>query len=312
MSVNYQPALKRAFQEVNTTTLKAFDAAPSLWRQFVTEVPSRSRSSLFAWLANQATVREWKGPRIAHDMATRTWEVMARKWELTFKFTRDQIEDDLEGLGEQAVMQAHDLGKKFAKHEDLLVAQTLVKGLTGNCWDGQYFFDTDHPIDVDGITSGTYSNLFTLALNHANFRTVLTAMLSLQNEDGTPLIIGDELILMVPTGLMLEGQGVVESPELTPATSYGLYGTGGMSKNPYYGRARLVVNPFLTDQTRWYLMSVGDYIKPLIMLRRRPLEITQTDETALIWFQEEKWYIGGSARYECSFALPQYAFTSKP
>lgn len=314
MSVAYQTALKRAFQEIAPQTLKAFEGAPApLWKQFTTEVPSRSRSTLHAWLANQANVREWVGPRIARDMSTRTWEVFNKKWELTYKFERDAIDDDLEGFGEQAVLQAGQMGEKFAQHEDYLIAQALVAGRSKVCWDGQYFFDTDHPIDIDGIgSSGTYSNSFNLALSHVNYRTVLEAAQSLKDESGMPVNISNQWILMVPVALGLEGKQIVEQQLMTFGAALGLFGTGGVNTNPYAGSARLVINPYLTEPTRWYLMSVGSYIKPLIMQRRRPLQIDRTDDSAEIWFMEEKFYIGGSARYAASYAIPQLAFTSAP
>lgn len=312
MAVNYQAALKRAFQEIQTTTIEAFDEAPTVWPEYASEMPSGSRSTIHAWLGNQANVREWLGSRIAHGLSTRTWEIVNRKWELTYKFERDQVEDDLEGLGASAVTQARGMGKKFAKHEDKLIADTLAAGTSKLCWDGQFFFDTDHPFDVDGLTSGTYSNSFTLALSHANYRTVLTAAESLKGEDGMPINAMGEWILMVPPALRLEGEQIVKSPYLTPAAAIGLFGTSGQSPNPYVGSARLVVNPFLTSTTRWYLMNTGEVVKPLILQRRRPLEITETDESAMCWFEEEIYYIGGSARYAASYALPQLAFTSAP
>jgi phage major head subunit gpT-like protein len=313
MSVNFKAAINRAFQEVRTDVFQAMDAVEKYWPLFATEVPSRSRSTMHAWIANQASVREWVGPRIARNMGTRTWEVANKKYELTFEFERDQIEDDLEGLGESAVMQASQLGSKFAKHEDLLIAATLEAGITAECWDGQLFFDTDHPVDVDGIgSSATFDNDRTLALTHANFRTVRTAMLANKQEDGSPLVLPGGLTLLVPPQLELEAKQICEVASLTPAAAYGLYGTGGVSQNPMVGTAKVVMNPYLTQDTRWYLLATGEFIKPLMLQRRRPLEIAETDESSDLWFNEEKFQVGGSARYTASYTLPQLAFTSKP
>jgi phage major head subunit gpT-like protein len=312
MSLIYKSALARVFQEIRTDVFAALDAAPRLWQEIAMEVPSRSRSTLHAWLGNSASVREWLGPRIAKHLGTRSWEVINKKYELTFEFERDQIEDDLEGLGAQAVMQARDLGEKFARHEDKLIADTLAAGITSECHDGQLFFDTDHPIDPDGVTSGTFDNDRTLALSHANFRTVHTAMLRFKNEDGSPMVNPQGLVLVVPPELALEAQQIVEIDTLTPAAAYGLFGTSGVSKNPLVGKARVHVNPYLTDDTRWYLLACGGTIKPLMLQRRRPLEIEEIGEGTEIWFNEEKWKVGGSARYTASYTLPQLAITSKP
>ena len=308
MSVKIQNTINRVYQEMRVDALKEFDAAPRVWREYGMEVPSSSRSTIYVWIANQASVREWLGPRVAKDMGSRTWEVVNRKWELTFQFDRDQIDDDTSVLVSQALMQARDAGEKFARHEDLLMAQTLEAGLTANCWDGQFFFDTDHPVDFDGYVSGTYSNKrTTTALNHANFNTVMTDFLGFKNADGSPMVLPGGFVLVIPPALKLTATQIVGVQSLTAAASYGLFGTSGASDNPLYGSARVVVNPFLTSTTRWFLIAAGSVIKPIMLQRRRPLEMQEIGPGSDLWFEEEKIKIGGSARYTASYTLPQLA-----
>ena len=47
------------------------------------------------------------------------------------------------------------LGRAVADHPDRLIADLILKGNRQTCYDGQFFFDSDHP--VDGV--GTVSNL---------------------------------------------------------------------------------------------------------------------------------------------------------
>lgn len=312
MGVNVKAAANRVYQEFRTDFLRANDEAPRNWQGYAMEIPSRSRSTLHAWLANQAVVREWLGPRRARNMSTRTWEVVNRKWELTYEFERDQIEDDLDGLVSAALIEARRSGYKFARHEDLLVAATLEAGITALCWDGQFFFDTDHPIDIDGVTSGTYSNKLNLALSHANFQTALTTMLRWKNEDGSPMVQRGSLALKVPPELELTAKQIVEIDQLTPAAAYGLFGTSGVSKNPLVGAAKLDVDQYLTDTTAWYLLASDGPVKPLMLQRRRPLEIVEEGEGSALYFEEEKIRIGSSARYTASYTLPQLGLYSKP
>jgi len=312
MAVKIPAAANRVFQEFRTDFLKSSQEAETFWREYAMEVPSRSRSTMHAWLANQATVREWKGPRQAKSMSGRTWEVVNRKWELTYEFERDQLDDDLEGLVVSSVMEARNSGQKFARHEDKLVADTLELGISTNCWDGQFFFDTDHPVDIDGVVSGTFDNDLALALTHANFQTAVEKMMRFKNEDGSPKVMPGGLMLMVPPELELTGKQIVEIDLLTPGAAYGLFGTAGVSKNPLIGKARLFMNPYLTDSARWYLMATGGMIKPLMLQRRRPLETSEEGEDSTLYFEEEKFRIGGSARYAASYTLPELAITSKP
>ena len=118
------------------------------------------------------------------------------------------------------------------------------------------------------------------------------------------------LELMIHVSKALDAKQICEVDTLTPAASYGLFGTGGVSKNPLYGAATVEVNPYLTSSTRWYLIARGGVMKPLMFMMRRPLELDQQGPGSAIYFEEEKVRFGGSARYEVSYTLPQLALTS--
>lgn len=310
--VNIVTAADRVFQEFRTDLLAARDAAPRIWPEYAMQIPSSSRSTLHAWLANQSSVREWIGPRQYKGMSTRSWEVVNKKWELSFEFSRDQIEDDLSGLSQQAVMNGRAQGVKWARHEDLYIAQTLEAGISSLCYDGQFFFDTDHPIDPDGVTSGTFDNDLALALSHANYSTALETMMGFKNEDGSPMIMPGGLVLMVPPALATKAKQILEIDMLTPDAAYGVFGNLGASRNPFMGSAKVVVNPYLSESDRWYLLAGGEVLKPIMFQVRRPLEVSEMGPGSSIYFEEEKIRIGGSARYEVSYTLPQLALTSKP
>jgi phage major head subunit gpT-like protein len=313
MSVNVSAASNRIFQEYNLTLLQGFAEAPLVADAYAMEVPSSSRSTLHAWLLNQATVREWLGKRVANSFGTASWEVINRNWELTFEFDVNQIEDDLEGLVASAVMAARDDGMKWAQHRDLLCAQTLEAGFTQNCFDGQFFFDTDHPVDPAGITSGTFQNLFTGApLTHANFRQAYTQLHKFKKEDGMPMVPpGSQVSLVHPPALSLEAEQILLVKNLTASASYGLFGTGGMSENPLVGKAVPVENAYLTSDTTWYLTVAKGNVKPIMFQRRQAVQVNEIGPGSQLFFDEKKIRIGTDARYEASFTLPQLAIGNK-
>lgn len=315
MSVNVQAAINRVYQEFDTTLMKSFDDAPVIWPAYAMEVPSSSRSTLHAWLGDQAVVREWLGKRKQNSMGTRNWEVVNRNWELTYGFEVNQIQDDLSGLTQAAVMRARSDGRKWARHQDLLVAQTLEAGTTKNCYDGQFFFSASHPTDIEGITSGTFSNLLTgsNSLSHAAFNTALVTLLGYKLEDGAPMVPpGSKFNLIVPQALMLAAKQIVKEASLTPAAAYGLYGTTGASDNPFVGAAEVVVNQYLTSTTAWYLSVDDAGVKPLMFQRRQGVETNELGPGSQLYFDEKKVSIGMDARYECSFTFPQLCIKNTP
>lgn len=310
MSLVVKAALDRIFQEFQTTlNMEGAESYSPMYGDFTMEVPSSSRSTLFGWIANQAIFREWVGQRVSHDLQSASWEVVPRRFELTYKFDQDQIDDDLSGLVAQAVGNADEMNMLYQQSIDALAAATLEAGISSLCWDGQFFFDTDHPVDFDDAGAGTFDNDRALALNHANFRTVLAAFKGFKARNGYPIISPAGLVLVVPPALELEAKQIVEIDSLSPGTAYGLFGTSGASKNPYVNAARVHVNPYLTDTTRWYLMGSRGNMKPLAFVRRQGL-VVESDDSQM--FDTRQWRIGGNARHECTYTSPLLAITSKP
>ena len=81
--------------------------------------------------------------------------------ESSIKVSRNDIEDDNIGIYAPLVTE---LGRAAAVFADELVFGLLKKGNTTLCYDGQNFFDTDHPVfeKVDGTGNKTLvKNLFT-------------------------------------------------------------------------------------------------------------------------------------------------------
>lgn len=71
--------------------------------------------------------------------------------ENSIRVKRENIEDDQ--IGQYSVI-AQAFGQQVAEFPDTLSFPLLVAGFTTLCFDGQNFFDTDHP-----MAGGTYSNI---------------------------------------------------------------------------------------------------------------------------------------------------------
>lgn len=314
MSIAVPSAVQRMYQEWRKDLMTSRMAAPpEQWRDYAVEVPSAGKSTLHAWFLNQARVRQWVGPRHYNNLSMKSWEVFNKDYELSYQFHRNQLDDDLDGLVNDAAMDAKNSGAKWAKFEDELVATALEAGTSALCWDGQYFFDTDHPIDPDSVsTSNTFDNDRALALNHANYGTVLQAFKDFRSVDNYPVGDAGSYVLMVPTALELTARSILNDQYITPATAFILATTTGASPNPFVGSARLVVNRYLTDTTRWYLFASDGILKPLMLQRRTGIETFETDESSEIYYNEGIYRFGSNARLNVSYALPQFAITSKP
>lgn len=135
-------------------------AAESQFKDIATVVPSSTKSNTYGWLGQWPAVREWVGDRVFGDMAAHAYTIANKHYESSIKVNRDDIEDD--NIGIYAPMFS-EMGRAAAVHPDELVFGLLKNGGSTLCYDGQNFFDTDHPVfeKADGTGSKTLvSNLF--------------------------------------------------------------------------------------------------------------------------------------------------------
>lgn len=139
---------------INTGFSTAFQAglamAPSQWSQVATEFPSVTRANDYAWLGDIPGMKKWVGPRQINALKAYKYSLENEPYEDTIGVDRDDIEDDMEGVYAPRFTA---MGRAVGAFPDQLVFGQLKGGFSTNCYDGQFFFDTDHPvIDENGNT----------------------------------------------------------------------------------------------------------------------------------------------------------------
>lgn len=128
----------------------SFDKAPSHWDKVAMKMPSVGRDETYGWIGSFPNLREWIGPRHVMNLSASSFTIRNRKFEATVEVQRDDISDDR--LGIFAPMFA-EMGVTAKQHPDELIFGLLAAGFSSPCYDGQNFFDTDHPVvDKDGNT----------------------------------------------------------------------------------------------------------------------------------------------------------------
>ena len=144
-------ALRTGFR---TEFQNALQAVEPSYRRVATVVPSTTKSNTYGWLGQWPGFREWVGDRIFKSMREHAYAIQNKTWESSVDVLRDDIEDD--NLGQYSLM-FQEMGRATAVFPDELVWPMLAAGFDTACYDGQYFFDTDHPInaEVDGTGADT-------------------------------------------------------------------------------------------------------------------------------------------------------------
>jgi phage major head subunit gpT-like protein len=147
--------LSTMYQNFQVIFGNAFKDVPIDWAKIAMRVPSNTGQEVYPWLGATTRFREWIGDRVMQNLMASSFTIKNKPWENTITINRDQIEDDLYGIFNPMVAQ---LGQDAAQHPDELIFNLLKNGFTNLCYDGQYFFDIDHPIlNADG-TYGITSN----------------------------------------------------------------------------------------------------------------------------------------------------------
>jgi phage major head subunit gpT-like protein len=142
MIVN-SPNLRSLYTGFSAAYQGAFAAAAPKWARVALRAPSSTRSNEYGWLGQLPRIREWLGDRVVQNIHTHDYTIKNKPWELTIGVDRDDIEDDNIGIYSPLFAE---MGRATAVFPDELVFALLKAGFATNCYDGQYFFDTDHPV----------------------------------------------------------------------------------------------------------------------------------------------------------------------
>ncbi|MBX3447517.1 MAG: Mu-like prophage major head subunit gpT family protein [Parvibaculaceae bacterium] len=126
-----------------TSFNNAFAGTEPMWNRVAMEAPSTTAKETYGWLGSVPAFREWIGDRVYKNLEVHDFTIRNRKFEMTVLVPRDAVEDDTYGVYTPFVSE---MGRASKVHPDELVFPLLGAGFDTPCYDGQYFFDTDHPV----------------------------------------------------------------------------------------------------------------------------------------------------------------------
>lgn len=146
-----QAALAGIYKTFSVIFNQAFGAAPSMADLVAMRAPSGGRSVDYKWLGDFPMMQEWVGDRVIKDLSAFHYEITNKDYESTIEVDRNDIDDDQIGVYTPMIQGLAQVAKV---HPDLLVFGLLKAGFATVCYDGQYFFDTDH--EANGASVSNY------------------------------------------------------------------------------------------------------------------------------------------------------------
>lgn len=153
---------KNTISAINVAINDAFNqggtgyADKGLYQQIAFSTRSTSQTEQYGWLASVPSIREWVGDRHLGNLAQYALQVGNKKFEATVHLLRDEIEDDSYAM---KVPMATALGEEVERHKNEMVFKLLGHGFTSLAYDGQPFFNANHPVTNAAGGTTLLSNL---------------------------------------------------------------------------------------------------------------------------------------------------------
>lgn len=295
------PGLKAEFAMAYKTELDH-----SLADQIATIINTSLPSQKYAWLGTVPPMREFVDERRPSGLAANAVSIDDKVFESTIAVDRRAIEDDQLDL---IRLRIRDLASRVASHRHQIVVEGLAAGFTNTSYDAVSFFNTAHPT----AAGATYSNRTTDALGANSLSDAISAMMTVPDDQGTPLGIVPDTLLVGPKNMWTATE-LVESPVVVykgnashnaPSTNY---------LNALNGKLRVCVSPFLTGtyDDYWFLLDTKRPIKAMILQQRSdvPVEFSALEQNSgsESAFMRDRFFYGVRGRYNVGFGLWQTAY----
>lgn len=277
---------------------------------------SDQASETYVFLGQSPMMREWIGGRQAKGFTGQGITIVNKHYEATLEIQKKDARRDKTGQIRARVDEFADRGQT---HWASLVSAAVVNGATSLCYDGQYFFDTDHSEGDSGVQSnkidadistypatlhGTVTDPSVEEMQQAIIAGII-AILKLKDDKGEPMNENASgFLVMVPIGLMKAALGAVST--LIPAMLQ-------QNLNPNMLRnfkIEVQMNVRLTTAgwtDKFVIFRTDSPIKALIRQTEQEIEMKMKAEGSEYEFDNDAWQMGIDAWRGCGYGYWQRA-----
>ena len=259
---------------------------------------SNQESETYKWLGMAPGMREWIGGRQAKGFRNDGVTIVNKNFEATLEVLVDEIRRDKTG---QVMVRVRELAERTNSHWASLLSALLIAGESAACYDGQFFFDTDHVEDDSGSQSNDISSdvTTTTAPTAGEFETAILKsieqILGFKDNQGEPMNENARLFeIMVPVPFMASAAGAIGSQIIVDSSTsrsnriLTLGSLGGF-------QVALRVNPRLTWTTKFATFRADGQTKALIRQEEEGVTMSAIAEGSELEFKERKHHYGVKA-----------------
>jgi phage major head subunit gpT-like protein len=267
---------------------------------------SDQESETYKWLGMVPAMREWIGGRQAKGFRENGITIKNLLFEATLEVLVRDLKRDKTG---QLIVRINELADRANGHWAKLLSALIVGGESTVCYDGQYFFDTDH---VEG-DSGSQSNDISFdvttptAPSAAEMEKIIleavTQMLGFKDDQGEPINEGAaDFRVMVPVPFLASAASALKNPIITDALgsrTNTITNLGGFN-------FALDVNGRLSWTNKLAVFRADGNAKPFIRQEEEGIQISAIAEGSELEFKEKKHHYGIEASRNVGYGFWQH------
>ena len=258
---------------------------------------SDQSSETYAWLGMPPALREWIGGRQAKGLSENGITIANKHFEATLEIALRDLRRDKTG---QLRARVAEFAQRGQTHFASLLSTLIVNGESTVCYDGQYFFDTDHSegksgtldnditTDISGLPAETHG-VVTAPSKEEMLQAIVKSIsqfFTFKDDQGEPINeTARAFLVQVPVGLYSAAQSALDKANVR--------GPGIVNVDGY--DIALSVNPRLTAAgwtDKFVTFRTDGSIKPLIRQEETEPTVKVKDETSEYAFDNDAIQIG--------------------
>lgn len=233
--------------------------------------PTNQETENYKWLGFSPALSAFVGSRRPQGLKANGVSITNVLYDATLEVNVDDLRRDKSG---QILIRVQELADRAMAHWASLLSVLIEAGASTACYDGQYFFDSDHSEGASGtqknaLTSSEYSEInITTADNPTAYELAVVILKMIQHiytfkdDQGQPMNYGaKKFMVMVPINMMGAALQAVSNPTLNTGS--------GVINNPLstLGSGFSIAvepNPYLTSTTKLYCFRIDGRARPFI------------------------------------------------
>lgn len=259
---------------------------------------SNQESETYKWLGMAPAMREWIGGRQAKGFRESGLTIVNKTYEGTLEVLVDEMRRDKTG---QVMVRVRELAQRTNAHWAKLLTDLIIAGESAVCYDGQFFFDTDHVEGDSGTLSNDISNDITTTTAptagemESSILKSIEAIMGFKDDQGEPINENARsFTVMVPVPYMSAAAGAIGSEIIVDSSTsrtnriMTLGTLGGFE-------IALAVNARLTWTTKFATFRTDSETKALIRQEEEGVSMSAIAEGSETEFKEKKHLYGVKA-----------------